>query len=64
MVSKEFLKNSFSFSRYGPLKSSFLLIRNVSEKERENIRSAPRVIRKGAVTSNTIFEFFACKIYQ
>ena len=52
MVSKEFLKNSLSFSRYGPLKSS---IRKVSEKRRENMRSIARVTRKGAVTSNTIF---------
>ena len=38
-VSKEFLRNSFSFSRYGLLKSSFLLIRKVSEKGRGNVRS-------------------------
>ena len=56
-VSKEFLRNSFLFSRYEPLKSSFLLIRKVSEKGRENVLSIPRVISKGAVTSETIFEF-------
>ena len=55
-VSKEFLRNSFSFSRYGPLKSSFLLIRKVSEKGRENVRSIPRVTGKGAVTSEAIFD--------
>ena len=54
-VSKEFLRNSFSFSRYGPLKSSFLLIRKVSEKGRGNVRSIPRVTCKGAVTSEAIF---------
>ena len=58
-VSKEFLRNSFWFSRYGPLKSSFLLIRKVSEKGRGNVRSIPRVTRKGAVTSEAIFEFLA-----
>ena len=31
-VSKEFLKNSFSFSRYGPLKSSFLRLRRKDGK--------------------------------
>ena len=46
------------------MKSSFSLIRKVSDKGRENMRSIPRVTRKGAVTSNTIFGFFACKIYQ
>ena len=56
-VSKEFLRNSFLFSRYGPLKSSFLLIQKVSDKGRGNVRSIPQVTRKGAVTSETIFEF-------
>ena len=51
--------NSFSSSRYGPLKSSFLLIRKVSEKGRGNVHSIPRVKRKGAMTSETIFEFLA-----
>ena len=60
-VSKEFLKNSSSFSRYGPLTSSFLLTRKVSEKGRENVHSIPRVTCKGTVPSNTIF---ACKIVQ
>ena len=46
------------------MKSSFLLIRKVSEKGRGNVRSIPRVTRKGAVTSDTIFEFLASKIYQ
>ena len=63
-VSKEFFKKSFSFSRYGPVKSSFLLIRKVSEKGRENMRSIPLLTGKGALTSNTIFGFFACQIYQ
>ena len=31
--SKEFSNNSFSFLRYGPLKSSFLLIQKVPRKE-------------------------------
>ena len=34
-VLKEFLRNLFSFSRYGPLKSSFLLIRKVPRKDGE-----------------------------
>ena len=42
------------------MNSSFLLIRKVSEKGRENVRSMPRVTHKGAVTSNTIFGFFSC----
>ena len=58
------MRNSFSFSRYGPLKSSFLLIRKVSEKGWGNVRSIPRVTRKGAVTSEAIFEFLASKVYQ
>ena len=55
----EFLRSSFSFSRYGPLKSSLLMIRKVSEKGRGNVRSIPRVTRKGALTSEMIFEFLA-----
>ena len=39
------------------MKYSFLLIRKVSEKGRENMRSIRAVTRKGAVTSNTIFGF-------
>ena len=35
------------------------MIRKVSEKGRGNVRSIPRVTRKGAVTSETIFEFLA-----
>ena len=31
-----------------------------SEEGRENVRSMPRVTRKGALTSNTIFGFSAC----
>ena len=44
------------------MKSSFVLIRKVSEKGRENMRSIPRVTRKGALTSNTIFGFSICNI--
>ena len=62
-VSKEFLRNSISLSRYGPLKSSFLLIWKVSEKGRGNVRLIPRVTRKEALTSETIFDFLASKIY-
>ena len=40
------------------LKSSFLLIRKVSEKGRGNVHSIPRVTREGAVTSEAIFGFF------
>ena len=58
------MRNTLSFSRYEPLKSSFLLIRKVSEKGRGNVRSIPRVTRKGAVTSEAIFEFLASKVYQ
>ena len=46
------------------MKSSFLLIRKVSEKGRENVRSIPRGTRKGAVTSEAIFEFLPNKVYQ
>ena len=46
------------------MKSSFLLIRKVSEKGRGNVRSIPRVTRKVAVTSEAIFEFLASKVYQ
>ena len=44
------------------MKSSFLLIQKASEKGWGNVRSIPRVTPKGAVTSNTIFGFFAWMI--
>ena len=53
-----------SITKMNGLHSYFLLIRKVSEKGQENMRSIPRVTRKGSVTSNTIFGFFACEIYQ
>ena len=46
------------------MKSSFLLIRKISEKGRENVRSILRVTRKGVAKSNRIFELLARKIYQ
>ena len=35
-----------------------------SEKVLGNVRSIPRVTRKGAVTSEPIFEFLARTVYQ
>ena len=59
-----FEKIRFSYVEIWAAEIFALLIWKVSEKGRENMRSIPRVTLKGAMTSNTIFGFFACKVYQ